>query len=158
MSNVTSEYTLPDNFTSTEISHQEAIETVIYSLQENDSAMVHHDDQGFLWKFKYGSVEIYVQLTGETEDDLLTVWSPVLTLPAHNELGLMRKLLEMNGAETLETRFGIMNNQIVVLSQRTVADLSPGEISRAITLVATIADDNDEKLIETYGGTPITNN
>ncbi|MGK7939032.1 MAG: YbjN domain-containing protein [Crocosphaera sp.] len=158
MSNVTSEYTLPDNFTSTEISHQEAIETVIYSLQENDSAMVHHDDQGFLWKFKYGSVEIYVQLTGETEDDLLTVWSPVLTLPATDELGLMRKLLEMNGEETLETRFGIMNNQIVLLSQRTVADLSPGEISRAITLVATIADDNDEKLIDTYGGNPISKN
>ncbi|MDJ0511410.1 MAG: YbjN domain-containing protein [Crocosphaera sp.] len=158
MSNVTSEYTLPDNFTSTDISHQEAIETVIDSLQQNDSAMVHHDDQGALWKFKYGSVEIYVQLTGETEDDLLTVWSPVLTLPANDELGLMRKLLEMNGEETLETRFGIMNNQIVLLSQRTVADLSPGEISRAITLVANIADDNDEKLIETYGGTPISNN
>ena len=69
----------------------------------------------------------------------------------------MRKVLEMNGEETLETRFGIINNQIVVLSQRTVADLSPGEISRAITLVATIADDNDEKLIETYGGTAVTN-
>ena len=157
MSNVTSDFTLPDNFTSTEISHQEAIETVIYSLEQNDSAMVHHDDKGSLWKFKYGSVEIYVQLTGETEDDLLTVWSTVLTLPAQDELGLMRKLLEMNGAETLETRFGIMNNQIVVLSQRTVEDLSPGEISRAITLVATIADDNDEKLIETYGGNSVTN-
>ncbi|ACB50326.1 unknown [Crocosphaera subtropica ATCC 51142] len=158
MTNVTSEYTLPDNFTSTEISHQEAIETVIDSLQQNDSAMVHHDDQGYVWKFQYGSVETYVQLTGETEEDLLTVWSPVLSLPAKDELGLMRKLLEMNGGETLETRFGIMNNQIVVLSQRAVADLSPGEISRAITLVATIADDNDEKLIETYGGNPIQNN
>ena len=157
MSNITSEFTLPDNFTSTEISHQEAIETVIDSLQENDSAMVHHEEHGSLWKFKYGSVEIYVQLTGETEDDLLTVWSPVLTLPANDELGLMRRLLEMNGEETLETRFGIMNNQIVLLSQRTVADLSPGEISRAITLVATIADDNDEKLVETYGGTPVSN-
>ena len=158
MTNSTTEYTLPDDFTSTESSHQEAIETVIDSLQQNDSAMVHHDVQGYLWTFQYGSVQIYVQLTGETEDDLLTVWSPVLTLPAQNELGLMRKLLEMNGVETLETRFGIMNNQIVLLSQRTVADLSPGEISRAITLVANIADDNDEKLIETYGGTPITNN
>ena len=106
--------------------------------------------------FQYGSVETYVQLTGENEEDLLTVWAPVLTLPAQDELGLMRKLLEMNGEETLETRFGIMNNQIVVLSQRTVEDLSPGEISRAITLVATIADDNDEKLIETYGGNPLT--
>ncbi|MGB5594712.1 MAG: YbjN domain-containing protein [Crocosphaera sp.] len=158
MTNSSSEFTLPDNFTSTHGTHQEAIETVIGSLQQNDSAMVHHDDQGYLWKFEYGSVETYVQLTGETEEDLLTVWSPVLTLPAKDELGLMRKLLEMNGEETLETRFGIMNNQIVVLSQRTVADLSPGEISRAITLVATIADNNDEILLETYGGTSVKNN
>ena len=158
MTNSTSEFTLPDNFTSTEISHQEAIETVIDSLQQNDSAMVHHDQQGYLWKFEYGSVETYVQLTGESDEDLLTVWAPVLNLPVKDELGLMRKLLEMNGEETLETRFGIMNNQIVVLSQRTVADLSPGEISRAITLVATIADDNDEILIEQYGGTAVKNN
>jgi hypothetical protein len=39
----------------------------------------------------------------------------------------------------------------VVVLQRAVADLSPGEISRAITLVATIADDNDEILQETFG-------
>ena len=156
MTNSTTEYTLPDNFTSTEITHQEAIETVIDSLQENDSAMVHHDEQGYLWKFQYGSVETYVQLTGENEEDLLTVWFPVLTLPAKNELGLMRNFLEMNGEETLETRFGIINNQIVVLSQRTVEDLAPGEISRAITLVATITDDNYEKLIDNYGGIPVT--
>jgi hypothetical protein len=45
-----------------------------------------------------------------------------------------------------------MNDQVVVISQRTVADLSPGEISRAITLVATVADNNDEMLRESFGG------
>jgi hypothetical protein len=45
-----------------------------------------------------------------------------------------------------------MNEQVVVISQRTVADLSPGEISRSITLVATVADNNDEMLRESFGG------
>ncbi|MEA5508463.1 YbjN domain-containing protein [Crocosphaera sp. UHCC 0190] len=148
----TTEPTLADNFTSTHGTHQDVIETVIGSLQQNDSAMVYQNQQGHLWKFNYGSVETYVQLTGETDEDLLTVWSPVLTLPAKDEPGLMRKLLEMNWAETLETRFGIMNEQVVVLTQRAVADLSPVEISRAITLVATIADDNHEILKEKFGG------
>ncbi|MEM8778003.1 MAG: YbjN domain-containing protein [Cyanobacteria bacterium P01_G01_bin.49] len=148
----TSESTATDNLMTTHNTYQDAIETVIASLQQNDSAMVHHDQQEHLWKFQYGSVEIYVQLTGESDDDLLTVWSPVLKLPAKNETELMQKLLEMNWGETLETRFGIMKEQVVVLTQRTVADLSPGEISRAITLVATIADDNDEKLKEEFGG------
>lgn len=35
---------------------------------------------------------------------------------------------------------------MVVLSSRIVAELSAGEISRAITVVATIADDNNDKL------------
>jgi hypothetical protein len=67
-------------------------------------------------------------------------------------LGLTRKLLAMNCAETFESHFAIMNEQVVVISQRTVADLSPGEISRSITLVATVADNNDEMLRESFGG------
>lgn len=127
------------------------IETVISSLEQNDSAMVNHSDHGTLWKFEYGSVAVFVQLTGEGADDLLTVWSPVLTLPAKDELGLMKKLMAMNWSETFETCFGLCDQQVVVLSQRTVLDLSAEEVSRAITLVATIADDNDELLQAEFG-------
>ncbi|MFW6359747.1 MAG: YbjN domain-containing protein [Chroococcales cyanobacterium] len=133
-------------------SHADVIETVISSLDFEDTAMVSHKDEGTIWKFQYGTVEVFVQLTGETDDDLLTVWATVLTLPAKDEAGLMRRLLEMNWSGTFETCFAIADNKIVTLSQRTVAELSPGEISRAITLVATIADDNDEALKEEFGG------
>ncbi|ACK66383.1 Domain of unknown function DUF1821 [Rippkaea orientalis PCC 8801] len=160
MTNLTSEstqqITLPDDYIATTSTHHDVIETVISSLAENESAMVHHDGQEYFWKFNYGSVEVFVQLTGETDDDLLTVWSAVLKLPATDELGLMKKLLTMNWGETLETRFAIMNDKVVVLTQRTVADLSPEEISRAITLVATIADDNDELLQQQFGGNSIS--
>lgn len=131
--------------------HREVIETVISILDRDNTAMVLHTKEGYLWKFQYGSVEVFVQLTGESDDDLLTVWSPVLQLPAKDELGLMRRLLEMNWSDTLETCFGIVNDRVVALSQRTVADLSAGEISQLITLVATIADDNDEILKEQFG-------
>ncbi|MDJ0692122.1 MAG: YbjN domain-containing protein [Xenococcaceae cyanobacterium MO_188.B32] len=132
-------------------SHQEVIETIISSLDQNDTAMVNHADDGSIWKFQYGSVEVFVQLTGETDDDLLTVWATVLQLPAKDEPGLMRQLLEMNWSGTFETCFSIYDNRVVISSQRTLADLYPGEISRIITLVATIADDNDEILQEKFG-------
>ncbi len=134
-------------------SHQEVIETVIYSLDEDNTAMVNHTDEGSLWKFQYGSVEVFVQLTGESDDDLLTVWATVLRLPAKDESALMRRLLEMNWSGTFETCFSIHDNTVVVSSQRTVADISPEEISRIITLVATIADDNDKLLKAEFGGT-----
>jgi hypothetical protein len=130
---------------------EEVIETVIASLDHDKTAMVNHGDGGYLWKFKYGTVEVFVQLTGSTDDDSLTVWAAVLKLPAKDEAQLTRKLLEMNWSGTLEARFAILNNEVIVVSTRSIADLSPGEISRAITIVATIADDNDEPLQAQFG-------
>ena len=129
----------------------EIIETVIASLEQDQSAMVSHTEQGTFWKFAYGSVEVYVQLTGTSDEDILTVWSPVLSLPAKDEPKLMRHILEMNCGETFESCFGILGEQVVVLASRPLADISAGEISRLMTIVATIADDNDEALQAEYG-------
>ncbi|TAG69440.1 MAG: YbjN domain-containing protein [Oscillatoriales cyanobacterium] len=128
----------------TAVSYAEEIETVIASMAVDEAG-------GHLWKFKYGSVEVFVQLTGETENDTLTVWAFVLQLPAKNEAELMRKLLEMNWLATLESHFAIVDNQVAVISTRTIAEISAGEMSRAITIVATIADDNDDLLQAEFG-------
>ncbi|MEM6399250.1 MAG: YbjN domain-containing protein [Cyanobacteria bacterium P01_D01_bin.116] len=134
------------------INHVEVIENVIDTLDENDSAMVSHSGDGaYLWKFKYGSVEVFVQLTGTSDEDMITVWSSVLKLPAKDESTMMRSLLQMNCSATLEARFGIIEDQVVVISKRTLEDLSAAEVSRLITIVATIADDNDEDLQSKYG-------
>jgi hypothetical protein len=128
------------------INYVEVVETVISSLQQDQSAMVSRNDVSHLWKFKYGSVEVFVQLSGTTDDDILLVWAPVLKLPVQNEVQLMRKLMEMNWERTFEARFAVTDNQVVVCAQRTLAELSPAEVSRNITLAATIADDIDESL------------
>jgi hypothetical protein len=136
----------------TGLNHIEVIENVIGTLEQNNSAMVRHTPGGaYLWKFQYGSVEVFVQLTGSTDEDTITVWSAVLNLPAKDEPRLMRYLLELNCTSTFEARFGIIENQVVVISSRTLAELSPGEVSRIITIVATIADDNDEALVAEFG-------
>ena len=154
---VATEYLATEEVTSelidatTNTNHVEVVETVIASLQQDDSAMVSQTDGGYVWKFKYGSVEVFVQLTGQSDEDFFKVWSSVLKLPTKNDSGLMQRLLEMNWADTFEACFGIVDNSVVVLSMRTVAELSPGEISRLITVVATIADDNDEALQSEFG-------
>ena len=142
-----------DLMTETEtINHVEVIENVIDTLEENDSAMVSHPNDGtYLWKFKYGSVEVFVRLTGTTDEDTITIWSSVLKLPAKDEPKMMRHILQMNCSGTLEARFGIIENQVVVITTRTLEDLSAAEVSRLITIVATIADDNDEDLQSKFG-------
>jgi hypothetical protein len=131
---------------SASMNYVEVIETVISSLQQDQSAMVSQTDDSYLWKFKYGSAEVFVQLMGTSDEDVLTVWSPILKLPVPNEAQLLRKLMEMNWTSTFESRFAIVNDQVVVSAQRTLAELSPAEVSRNITIVATIADDNDDAL------------
>ncbi|PZD71505.1 hypothetical protein C1752_06125 [Acaryochloris thomasi RCC1774] len=128
----------------------EVIETVISSLDQEHSSLVNRTQAGHLWKFKYGSVEVFIQLTGSTDEDTFTVWSPVLALPVQNEAGLMRKLMELNWMGTFEARFGIFKDSIVVVTSRSVADLSPGEMSHLITIVATIADDYDDELVAEF--------
>lgn len=138
-----------DNITAANI--VDVIETVIDSLDSDNTAMVSTTDGGHVWKFKYGTVEVFVQLTGLSSEDTISAWSAVLKLPAKDEAKLTRKLLELNWSGTLEARFAILHDEVVVLSSRSLADLSPGEISRAITLVATIADEQDEPLQAEFG-------
>lgn len=106
---------------------------------------------GYLWKFNHGSIDVFVQLTGTTDEDTLTVWSALLHLPATDESKLNRQLLEMNCSSTLEARFGIIKNEVVVLATHALAEISPDEVSRLVTVVATVADDNDEDLQSTFG-------
>ncbi len=136
---------------STSINYIEEIETVIAGMAEDQKVMVGQNEEGYQWKFKYGTVDVFVQLTGTSEEDMFTVWSSVLSLPVKDEAKLMRLLLEMNWSGTFEARYAIVDNQVVVLASRTVEDLSPVEISRAITIVATIANDSDEPLMEEFG-------
>jgi Putative bacterial sensory transduction regulator len=137
----------------------EEIEAVISSLDYDKTAMVSHGAQGHLWKFKYGSVEVMVQITGQTDDDSFTAWANVfsfgsasLDAPSSQHAKLMHKVLEMNWLGTLDAKFAISGEQLVLAVTRPIADLSPTEISRGITLVATLADDNDDAFLAEYGG------
>lgn len=130
----------------TNLNYRTEIETVIAGMAQDRKVMVGTGEQGHLWKFHYGTVEVFVQLTGETNEDTFTVWSLILPLPAKNEPQLMRQLMEMNWLKTFEAHFAIADHQIAVVASRSVAELSPSEIARLITIVATIADENDEPL------------
>ncbi len=128
-------------------SYVEMIETVISSLEQEGTAMVGHGQEGYLWKFGYGSAEeVFVQLTGLTDDDTLTVWSVVGDLPQDGAGDLALKLMQLNWTTTLEGRFALLNDKVVVVTSRTLAGLSAGEVSRSITIVATLADDSDSLL------------
>jgi hypothetical protein len=130
--------------------HVDLIETIISSLEQDGSAMVNHSDSGHLWKFRYGTVDVFVQLSGEGDDDMFTTWSPVHKLPVQNEAEMMRRLLSLNCGSTFEACYGLIDQSVVVFATRTLEDINPSEISRLITLVASIADEQDEELLASF--------
>jgi len=125
------------------------IQTVIASMDADQSALENQTKD--TWKFQYGTVEVVVNITGTEPTDTFTVFSVVLSAPFKDEAKMYRWLLEKNAADTFEARYAIQNDQVLVLASRSVEDLSPAEISRIITIVAAIADDNDEILKENFG-------
>ncbi len=127
----------------------QTIQTVIAGMDADDSALENQTED--TWKFRYGTVEIVVNITGSEPTDTFTVFSTVLTAPFKDEAKMTRWLLEKNATDTFEARYAIQNDRVLVLSSRSVEDLSPAEISRIITIVAAIADDNDEILKENFG-------
>jgi len=126
----------------------ETIQTVIASMDAEKTAVVNQTND--TWKFKYGTVEIVVNITGDQPTDTFTVLSTVLSFPVKDEARLMKLLLEKNASETFESHFAIQNDQVIIIASRSVEDLSAAEISRLITIVSAIADTNDETLIAEF--------
>ncbi len=127
----------------------QTIQTVIASMDAENSALENQTED--TWKFRYGTVEVVVNITGLEPTDTFTVFSVVLSAPFKDEAKMNRWLLEKNASDTFEARYAIQNDQVLVLSSRSIDDLSPAEISRIITIVAAIADENDEILKENFG-------
>jgi len=128
--------------------YAETIQTVISGMDADQSAVVNQTND--TWKFKYGTVEVIVNITGDQPTDTFTVISKVLSYPVKDELKLLKLLLEKNASETFEAQFAIQNDDVIVMASRIVEDLSPAEITRLITIVAAIADTNDEPLIAEF--------
>jgi len=122
------------------------VETVISGLHQGEAPLVGQTETGKIWMFRYGSAEVFVQLSGYSEEDFLTIWSPVLPLPVADPLGLYQKLLSLNWLATLEAHFAVAEEQVQVVATRTLAGISAAEIARLITIVATLADDYDDLL------------
>jgi ribosomal protein L11 len=133
---------------SSNLDFSETIQTVIAGMDSEKTAVVNQTNN--TWKFKYGTVEIVVNITGDRPTDTFTVLSTVLSFPVKDELRLMKLLLEKNASETFESHFAIQNDQVIIIASRSVEDLSAAEISRLITIVSAIADANDETLIAEF--------
>jgi hypothetical protein len=112
------------------------------------------DDQAS-WTLQRGSAAILVTLSKRVQDGgvYLRVISPVMTLPPpEKEKALFQHLLELNAAGLANAAFGLVNERVVVVSERPTKDLQAAEVNQMIVHLAAVADTYDDRLVKTFGG------
>ncbi len=107
--------------------------------------------EGYGWSFRRGSAIIEVYITQNAGVGYLQVLSPILHLPAQGLLPLYRRLLELN-LQLTNAAFGVYLDVVYVFSERPLDGLDAVEANNIINLVAQYADDQDDKLVEEFGG------
>lgn len=105
------------------------------------------------WKIPKGSAITRVTLLDKTEFTHLRICAVVMTLDGKvDRAALFAHLLELN-ATLSGAAFATDGDQVLLVSERSTLDLDRSEVLDAIRRVTTCADDHDDQLVATFGGT-----
>lgn len=108
------------------------------------------------FSLRRGSASMLVTLQhGQRADDegTIRIVAPVVMLPtdAAKEHAMLRKLLQINAKDLAGTAFALVENQVVVVSERSVQDLDASEVDQLIRSVGRVADRFDDALAAEFG-------
>ncbi len=108
-------------------------------------------EQGYGWSFRHGSaiIEIYILQNGDA--GFLQVLSPIVYLPQSGLLPFYRRLLELN-LQLTNAAFGVFQEVVYVYNERPLDGMDNVEANNIISMVASYADEYDDKLIAEFGG------
>lgn len=105
------------------------------------------------WKVHKGTADVYVQLGVNGDTNVLRVTAPVLRMAADVDvLKLFRRLLELNASKVAGAAFGLRDDHVVLVAERTTVDLDPSEVVDIIKRVEDFADHYDDVLVHEFGG------
>ena len=115
------------------------------------------DDQAS-YTLMRGSASVLVTVVHRTEQNavFLRVASPVMTpdpnLGSDKREALYKRLLEMNAGGLANASFGLLNDKVVVVSERPAEGLDDGEVEQIIKHLSAVADTYDDRLVKEFGG------
>ncbi len=131
--------------------HAVTVEQILLGIGVDPEQARMHANEGYAWHFPRGSATIEVYVTQQDGSGYLQVLSPIVHLPENNLFPLYRHLLELN-LKLTNASLGVYLDVIYVFSERALEGLDPIEANMIINLVATYADDLDDKLVGEFGG------
>ena len=141
-----------------QLKHAEAlVEQTIRALGIDPTTARTTAGERTVYSLKRGSASILVVLHPPREgepDGTIRVVAPIIRLPAADRRpALFQRLLELNGRELIGAAFGIVGDDVVVLSERSVRDLDASEVEATLRTIGRVADRYDDVLAKEFGTT-----
>ena len=135
------------------------VESVLggFGLDPNRSRL-NTTDGSTAWSVLRGSAEVLIFLNPAQNNgpNFMRCVSPIWRLPqgTPDQLNaIMRKLLELNGRELFGCAFGLMRDDVVLVSERVCKDMDRGEVEDILRNIGATGDHFDDWLVTQFGGT-----
>ncbi len=133
----------------------ELVEKAIESLGV-DVAKVRSQGEGLhRYSLRRGSANVVVTVLGAAGDDpdgTLRVVAPVVRLPDDSDwTELYQWLLSRNAGELRGAAFALVDDEVVVVAERSLVDLDGSEVMATFKSVGAAADRYDDELAQRFG-------
>jgi len=104
------------------------------------------------WGLKRGSAQVLLLVNKSDRGVFFRVIAPVVKAPGADKRGeVYTHLLELNAKSTRNAAFGLLNDNVVVLSERPVDGLDASEAEQILKQVGALADYYDDELEKKFG-------
>lgn len=133
------------------------VETTVRTLGlEPSQCRVNVPGAGDAFSLRRGSASMLVTLQqGKRPGDegTIRILAPVVMVPsdAAKEHAMLRKLMHANVKEVTGAAFGLLDGQVVVVTERSVKDLDASEVEQMIRSLGRVADRFDDALAAEFG-------
>ncbi len=132
------------------------VEQTIEALGVNPAeTRIGASDGSHRWSLRRGSAAILVAVLPPSEAapaGSLRVVAPVVRVPPEDRmLPLARRLLEANARELRGVAFGLREEDVVLISERSLQDLDASEVSSVVRAIGSAADRYDDLLAQEFG-------
>lgn len=122
------------------------------------TACVRSDPDTVAWGMKRGSAQVLFIVAEEPKTGVwLRAIAPVVKVPtdAAKKLELYGRLLDLNAKAMRNAAFGVLNENVVVVSERPAAGLDAAEAEQILKHVGATADHYDDLLANELGLTRV---
>lgn len=129
------------------------IEAVLRKLGLDPDASKVRDEPGTrAWGLLRGSAQVLMMVNQSEGVTWVRVIAPVVKLPAEDKrLAFFGRLLELNARAMRNASFGLLNDGVVVVSERPAEGLDANEVEQILKHVGAVADHYDDLFIAEYG-------